>query len=68
MSLKLVHIAFIALSSLFSLLLGAICIANGLQGGQPGLVALGAVAVLAAGGLVVYGRRFLHKMKDVGFL
>lgn len=68
MSLKAFHIVFIAVSVLVAAGYGVWEVLRYLDGGS--FVSLGAavVAFVVAGGLVVYGKRFLEKLKHVGYL
>ena len=65
MSLKAFHVFFIALSILLSIGVGSWGISNYLASGAWGSLALGIVFCLTAPGLLVYGRRFLKKMKEI---
>lgn len=62
MSLKHFHIAFIAVSSLFCIGLGAWCLL--VEGLPAGLRAMGWLSFVGAAGLVVYGVRFYKKLRN----
>lgn len=62
MSLKVVHIAFIAASVVMLLVFGGWSL---LVGGSLAYTGMGLLALAAAGGLVVYGIHFVRTMRDV---
>ncbi len=70
MSLKAFHIFFIALSALMCLGIAAWRLVGMGEDGTGGMSAImQAVAAAAAGfGLIEYGRRFLKKTKELGYL
>jgi len=69
MSLKTFHIVFITLSSALALGCGAWLLVEGLSAGGPKKDILFGVGSLLGGvGLIVYGRYFLKKLKDVSYL
>ena len=69
MSLKAFHIFFIAVAAIFSTGLGVWSLAHGLyRSGGPLYLVLGPSCFLGSIALIVYGRRFLEKMKDVSYL
>ncbi len=68
MSLKAFHIAFIAASVLLAIGYGVWEIGAYTSGGSFAHLSLGVLAFLAAVGLVVYGRRFLRKLKHVSMI
>lgn len=65
MSLKAFHIFFIALSILLSVGLGAWGVQSYLVEGSRGGLALGIVFFLTGAVLVVYGVKFLEKMREI---
>ncbi len=65
MSLKIFHIIFISLSVLLSLGFGFWAIQFAVQQNQPGYMVGGVISLLSAVALIVYGRIFLKKMKDI---
>lgn len=69
MSLKAFHIFFIVVSAIFSTGLGVWSLAHALyRGGGPLYLVLGPLCFAGAIALIVYGQRFLRKMKDVSYL
>ena len=68
MSLKAFHIFFIATSVLLAIGLGIWEIVAYAASGDAVQLLIGIASFLAAGGLVVYGVRFLKKLKHVGYL
>lgn len=66
MSLRFFHIVFITLSALMSLLVGLWAIDAYRGDGSLTWVVLAVLAFVGGGGLVVYGNRFLHKMRKLG--
>jgi hypothetical protein len=69
MSLKALHIVFITASTLLTLGFGAWELRAFFN--DEGLtidLVMGSIALMAAAGLVVYGRYFLKKLKDVSYL
>ena len=68
MSLKAFHLLFICCSTLLAFWLGAWAIAA--YGHTPGalLLAAGIASIGAGAALVVYGVRFLKKLRNVSFL
>ncbi|NJL28044.1 MAG: hypothetical protein HC897_09150 [Thermoanaerobaculia bacterium] len=69
MSLKAFHVFFIAVATVFATALGVWLLAQALyhQGGTLYLV-LGPLCFVGSIALIVYGQRFLKKMKDVSYL
>lgn len=68
MSLKAFHIVFIAIATLCAFGFAYWSMMTYLSGGDTMFVA-GAVISFACGiGLILYGIRFLHKLKNVSFL
>ena len=65
MSLKAFHIFFIALSILLSAGLGAWGVQSWMAEGSRGGLALGVVFFLTGAALVVYGVKFLKKMREI---
>jgi hypothetical protein len=63
MSLRFFHIVFIALSTLMSLLVGLWAIDAYRTDGSMTWIALAALSFAGGGFLVVYGNRFLRKMR-----
>lgn len=68
MSLKAFHIVFITASVLLAFGVGAWELQAYLQGGRWYELAFGIGAALAGCGLLVYGRYFLKKLKNIGYL
>ena len=68
MSLKAFHVLFVTISTLFSLGFGVWASREWAAGGDTQLLVLAAVGFASGGILLVYGRWFLHKMRDVGYL
>ena len=68
MSLKAFHIFFIALSVLLALGFGAWEIAGFAQSGNISRLITGILSFAVAAGLIVYGIRFLRKLRHVGYL
>ena len=66
MSLKFFHILFIAASSLMALGLGFWALNAWRADGALSWLALAVVGVAGCGGLIVYGNRFLHKVRKLG--
>jgi hypothetical protein len=66
MSLRFFHILFIVLSTLMSLVVGVWAIGAYRADGSAAWAALAALAFAGGGGLVVYGNRFLQKMRKLG--
>jgi hypothetical protein len=66
MSLKFFHILFIALSTLLSLGVGLWAIDTWRTDGDATWLALAVLAFGGGGGLVVYGNRFLQKVRKLG--
>jgi hypothetical protein len=66
MSLRFFHIVFITLSALMSLLVGLWAIDAYRGDGSLTWAILAVLAFVGGGGLVVYGNRFLHKMRKLG--
>jgi len=69
MSLKAVHIIFITASCLLAFGFGAWCLKSYSSGeGLTRDLVLGIGSLIAGAGLIVYGKYFLKKLKDVGYL
>ncbi len=68
MSLKAFHIAFIAVSSIFSFGFGAWALdAYHKQGDRTNLV-MGVCGMICGVALIVYGKMFLKKLKHISYL
>jgi len=65
MSLKAFHIFFISLSILLSVGLASWGISSFVSQGSPGALALGVLFFVTGFALLVYGRGFLRKMKEI---
>lgn len=68
MSLKAFHIVFIAVSTLLAIAFGVWEVLRYMETGSIGMLLAGLASFVAAAGLVVYGVRFLKKLKHVGYL
>jgi len=68
MSLKAFHIAFISLSSLLCFGCSAWGLSNYLQSPTSGYLLFAIAGLLGGIGLIVYGVRFLRKLKGISFL
>jgi len=68
MSLKAFHIVFIALSVVLAFGFGIWLINAFAATGDSLQVAGGIISLVAGAGLIVYGLRFLRKLKHVGML
>lgn len=68
MSLKAFHIFFIAVSVLVAFAFSAWTIVQFSAFGETWTLVMGLLSAGVGVGLIVYGRRFLHKMKHVGYL
>ena len=66
MSLKHIHVVFIAAATALSVVFGAWCYAQWKSDGGAAMLAGTAGSAAAALGLLVYGRWFLVKMRGVG--
>ena len=66
MSLRFFHIVFIVLSALMSLVVGIWAIDAYRTDGSATWAALAVLAFVGGGSLVVYGSRFLQKMRKLG--
>jgi hypothetical protein len=66
MSLKHIHVVFIAAATALSVVFGAWCYAQWKTDGGVGMLAGTAASAAAAIGLLAYGRWFLVKMRDLG--
>ncbi len=66
MSLKDFHIFFIAVSSLTLLGFGVWCLYHRGADASVALPWLGGLSFLGGGGLIVYGKKFLDKMRREG--
>lgn len=68
MSLKAFHVVFVTVSVLLMLVIAAWCFGN-YRAGQSGTdLAGGVLALAAAAGLLVYGKIFLRKFKNISYL
>ncbi len=65
MSLKNIHVVFITAATALCLLFGAWCYTQWQAEGGAGMLAGAAGSLATAIGLLVYGRWFLIKMKDM---
>ncbi len=68
MSLKAFHILFITLSTLLALGVGAWGITIFVYGHSVPHLLLGIVGLVAAAGLIMYGRYVLKKLKNISYL
>ena len=68
MSLKAFHIFFIAVSAILSFGLAVWALLTYLREGDARMIAAMLIGVASGAGLVVYGIRFLKKLKFVSFL
>jgi hypothetical protein len=68
MSLKAFHIIFIGISALFAFAFAGWLIDGYTKGWQTGQLIGGICSALAGMALIVYGIRFLRKLKHVSFL
>ena len=68
MSLKAVHIAFISLSVLLSAGFAVWALEGFREGGGGGMLAAGVASLVFGIGLIIYGARFLRKLKHVSYL
>ncbi len=68
MSLKAFHIAFISLSSLMCFGSGAWGLAQYVQSNSAGHLMFAITGLLGGIGLIIYGIRFLRKLKGISFL
>jgi len=68
MSLKAFHIVFVATSVLLMLGLAGYSFREYRTSGSDMALLWAGLAILAAGGLLVYGRYFLRKLKHISFL
>ncbi len=68
MSLKAFHIFFVAISILLAFGFAAWAVMSYASGGGAGLLLAAGLAVAAAVGLIIYGIRFLRKLKHVSFI
>lgn len=68
MSLKAVHIFFIAVSVLLLLGFGVWCLRMFSLEADPRMVIVATISFLSAVVLIVYGIRFLKKLKGISFL
>jgi hypothetical protein len=66
MSLKHIHVVFIAAATALSVVFGAWCYAQWKADGGVGMLAATAASAATAVGLLVYGRWFLVKMRGMG--
>lgn len=68
MSLKAFHIAFIVFSALLSFGFSIWAVQSYTQGSHWTMLLVAVVSILFGLGLIVYGVRFLRKLKHVSFL
>lgn len=68
MSLKTFHIFFIALSILLAIGFGVWEVREYADGGASGRLIAASLSFLVAAGLIVYGVRFVRKLKHIGYL
>lgn len=68
MSLKTVHIVFISVSVLLAIWFGGWAIQQYVAGDGVSVLIMGIVSLALAVVLIVYGKRFLQKLKHVGFM
>ncbi|MEX0601410.1 MAG: hypothetical protein WD021_03175 [Rhodothermales bacterium] len=68
MSLKAFHIVFIAVSTLLAVGFGVWELARYAESGNVWMLVAGLVSFGVGVGLVVYGVRFLRKLKHIGYL
>ncbi len=68
MSLKSFHVIFISLSVLLTVGMGILSLRIYLEARAPSQLAWSLLAFGAALALVIYGRRFLRKLKNVSYL
>lgn len=68
MSLKTFHIVFVTVSVLLMLVIAAWNLGNYRDNGTQGDLTWGIVSLIAAVGLLVYGKVFLRKFKNVSYL
>ena len=68
MSLKSFHIAFIAVSSLLCFGVAGWGIWNYMALGEVWALAFAGLSVVSGAGLILYGIRFLRKLRHVSFL
>lgn len=66
MSLKHIHVVFIAAATALSVVFGAWCYAQWKADGGAGMLFGTACSAASAIGLLVYGRWFLVKMRGIG--
>jgi hypothetical protein len=67
-SLKAFHIAFIIISIILAFGLCAWLIAAYVESGNAGNLLLAGLSLLAAVGLILYGVRFVRKLRNVSYL
>lgn len=68
MSLKAFHIVFVTASVLLLLVLAGWCFGNFREDGLAVHALWGSLSVAASAGMVVYGRLFLRKFKNISYL
>jgi hypothetical protein len=68
MSLKAFHIAFICLSIILALGFGIWELSGYTTSGEGEQLAFGLLSLAGGAGLIVYGIRFLRKLKNVSYL
>lgn len=64
MSLKAFHVFFVSVSTIFALGFGVWCFAHG----DVAYVVTGVASIIGGCGLLYYGRYFMRKSKDIGYL
>ena len=68
MSLKAFHIFFVTVCVLLMLVVAGWCFGNYRLGGSGTDLGFGLLSLSAAAGMLVYGRLFLRKFKNISFL
>lgn len=68
MSLKSFHLVFIALSILLAIGFGVWEVGEYAESGGSGRLVAALLSFLVAVGLIVYGVRFVRKLKHIGYL
>lgn len=68
MSLKAFHIVFVTVSTLLAFGFGGWALNQYFIGAEWYYLALGVGGLAGGAGLLIYGRYFLKKLKDIGYL
>lgn len=68
MSLKAFHVVFVAASVILMVFLSGWCFANYRESGSGGDLLWSVLAALAVVALIVYGRYFLKKLRNISYL